>query len=136
MFFHDFSSLFIAGANNGDIVRYFLDEGTQEVVFNNDSSPQCLAVDSQHETIYWIDYVAASDSYSLQRTYFNGSTSQIKYYPGPTSSIKIAIGEEDFYVMDSTRGRIDRFNKNTGALQHSFNLSDTPTELTIVKGKN
>ena len=95
-----------------------------------------MTVDSEHETIYWIDYIAASDAYSLQRTYFNGSTSQIKYYPGPTSSIKIAIGKEHFYVMDSTRGRIDGFDRNTGALQHSFNLSDTPTELTIVKGRN
>lgn len=134
-FFHDFSSLVFAGGDSGDIIRYFLDRGTQEIIYNNDSSPVCVSVDGEYEVIYWIDYILANDSHSLLRTYFNGSTSQIKYYPGSTSSIKIAIGEDDFYVMDSPRGHIDRFDRNTGILQHSFDLSDTPTELTVVEGK-
>ena len=94
-----------------------------------------MSVDAEYEVIYWIDYILPNDSHSLLRTYFNGSTSQIKYYPGSSSSIKIAIGEDDFYVMDSPRGHIDRFDRNTGVLQDSFDLSDTPTELTVVEGK-
>ena len=94
-----------------------------------------LTVDSEYEAIYWIDYILANDSYSLMQTHFNGSTSQVNYYPGTTSSVKIAIGEDDFYVMDSTRGRIDRFDRSTVSLQHTFYLSDTPIELTVVEGK-
>ena len=69
------------------------------------------------------------------KTYFNGSTSQVNYYPGTTSSVKIAIGKDDFYVMDSTRGRIDRFDRSTVTLQNTFYLSDTANELTVVQGK-
>ena len=130
-----FSSLVFAAANTGDLVRYFLNTGTQEVIFNNNSSPKWLSVDSKYEIIYWIDYIETSDSYSLMKTYLNGSTSQVKHYPGTTSSVKIAIGEDDFYVMDSTRGRIDRFDRETSSLKYSFRLDDTPSELTVVKGK-
>lgn len=105
------------------------------MIYDDDKSPVCLSVDGKHEVIYWIEYILANDSHSLQRTYFNGSTSQIKYYPGSSSSIRIAIGEDDFYVMDSPRGQVDRFDRNTATLQHSFDLSDTPTELTVVEGK-
>ena len=135
LFFYPFSSLVFAGAGGGDILRYFLDRETQEVIYDNDKSPVCLSVDGKHEVIYWIEFIQANDSHSLQRTYFNGSTSQIKYYPGSSSSIRIAIGEDDFYVMDSPRGRVDRFDRITATLQHSFDLSDTPTELTVVEGK-
>ncbi|CAB3976626.1 pro-epidermal growth factor [Paramuricea clavata] len=127
------SSLLFAGGNNGDIVRYFLDNGTQEIVYNNNRSPQILSVDSEYEVIYWIDYIAENDSYSLMKTYFNGSTSQVNYYLGTTSSVKIAIGKDDFYVMDSTRRRIDRFDRSTASLQNIFYLSDTAEELTIVQ---
>ncbi|CAB3983193.1 partial [Paramuricea clavata] len=127
------SSLVFVRASNGDIVRYFLDNGTQEVVYNNNRSPQVLSVDSEYEVIYWIDYIAANDSYSLMKTYFNGSTSQVNYYPGTTSSVTIAIGKDDFYVMDSTRGRIDRFDRSTVSLQNTFYLSDTANELTVVQ---
>ena len=132
--FSNFSSLVFAGADNGDIVRYFLDKGTQEVVYHNDRSPQYLSVDSKYEVIYWIDYIVANDSYSLMKTYFNGSTSQVNYYPGTTSSVKIAIGKDDFYVMDSTRGRIDKFDRSTVSLENTFYLSDTANEFTIVQG--
>ncbi len=125
-----------AAADSGDIVRYFLDKGTLEVIYNSDRSPFYLAVDSEYEVIYWIDYIVANDSYSLKKTYFNGSTSQVNYYPGATSSVKIAIGEDDFYVMDSTRGRIDSFDRKTVSLQHTFYLSDTPSELTVVEGES
>jgi hypothetical protein len=133
--FSNFSSLVFAGASSGDIVRYFLDNGTQEVVHNNNRSARFLSVDSEYEVIYWIDFIAANDSYSLMKTYFNGSNSQVNYYPGTTRSVKIAIGKDDFYVMDSTRGRIDRFDRSTVSLQNTFYLSDTPEEFTIVQGK-
>ncbi|CAB3976916.1 Aggrecan core [Paramuricea clavata] len=127
-------SLVFAGASNGDIVRYFLDNGAQEVVYNNNRSPRFLSVDSEYEVIYWIDYIAANDSYFLMKTYFNGSISQVNYYyPCTTSSIKIAIGRDDFYVMDSTRGRIDRFDRRTVSLQNTFYLGDTAEEFTIVQ---
>ena len=105
------------------------------MVYNNNRSPQYLSVDSKYEVIYWIDYIVANDSYSLMKTFFNGSTSQVNYYPGTTSSVKIAIGKDDFYVMDSTRGRIDRFDRSTVTLQNTFYLSDTANELTVVQGK-
>ena len=135
MSYSSFSSLVFAAANTGDLVRYFLNTGTQEVIFNNNSSPKWLSVDSKYEIVYWIDYIDTSDSYSLMKTYLNGSTSQVKHYPGTTSSVKIAIGEDDFYVMDSTRGRIDRFDRETSSLKYSFYLDDTPIELTVVRGK-
>ena len=135
IFLLSYSSLVFAGANTGDIVRYFIDAGTQEVVFNNNTSPKCLSVDSEYEAIYWSNYIDDSDSYSLMKTYFNGTTSKLKDYPGPTSPVKIAIGEDDFYVLDSTRGRIDRFDRESSSLQHSFLLGDTPSELTVVRGK-
>ena len=112
-----------------------MDKETQEVILNDNSSPRCLSVDSKYGIIYWINYILANDSYILMKTYFNGSTSQIKVYPAPTSSVKIAIGEDNFYVMDVTRARIDRFDRETSSWQHSFQLSDTPSELTVVEGK-
>ena len=95
-----------------------------------------LSVDSKYEIIYWIDYIHTSDSFNLMKTYLNGSTSRVKHYPGTTSSVKIAIGEDDFYVMDSTRGRIDTFDREISSLKYSFHLDDTPSELTVVKGKS
>jgi hypothetical protein len=112
-----------------------LDNETQDVIFNNNSSPLCLSVDSEYNAIYWINYIPANDGYVLMKTFLNGASSQVKYYPGPTSSVKIAIGKDDFYVMDSTRGRIDRFDRKNSTLQYSFDLSDTPSELTVVQGK-
>ena len=105
------------------------------MIFNNNSSPLCLSVDSEYNAIYWINYIPANDGYVLMKTFLNGATSPVKYYSGPTSSVKIAIGKDDFYVMDSTRGRIDRFDRKNSTLQYSFDLSDTPSELTVVQGK-
>lgn len=68
------------------------------------------------------------------KTYFNGSTSQIKFYPGVTSSVNVAIGEDNLYAMDSTRKRVDRFDRPTATFQGSFYLTDTPQEITVVQG--
>ncbi|XP_028416438.1 pro-epidermal growth factor-like [Dendronephthya gigantea] len=129
----DSSSLVFADATRGDIVRYFLDKDTNEVVYHNDTSPKYLTVDPQYEVIYWIDYIAASDSFSLMKTYFNGSTSEVKFYSGTTSSVNVAKGKDNFYVMDSTRKRIDVFDRPTAAFQDSFFLSDSPQEITVVE---
>ncbi|XP_028406424.1 cubilin-like [Dendronephthya gigantea] len=129
----DNSSLVFADANKGDIVRYFLDKDTNEVVYHNDTSPKYLTVDPQYEVIYWIDYIVPSDSYSLMKTYFNGSTSEVKFYPGTTSSVNVAIGKDNFYVMDSTRKRIDVFDRPNATFQYSFFLSDSPQEITVVE---
>ena len=70
------------------------------------------------------------------KTHFNGSTSEVKYYQGPTSSLKLAIGKDSFYVMDSSMKRIDRYERKTCSLQHTFYLSNNPLELTVVQGKS
>ncbi|XP_028413538.1 pro-epidermal growth factor-like, partial [Dendronephthya gigantea] len=127
------SSLVFADIVNGDIVRYYLDKDTQEIIYHNNTSPKYLAVDSQYEVIYWIDYISASSSFSLMKTYFNGSTSQIKLYSGVTSSVNVAIGEDYFYTMDSTRQSIDRFDRPTATFQDLFDLSDKPQEITVVQ---
>ncbi|XP_028415958.1 protein crumbs-like [Dendronephthya gigantea] len=129
----DNSSLVLADSTRGDIVRYFLDNDTNEVVYHNDTSPKYLTVDPQYKVIYWIDYIDASDSYSLMKTYFNGSTSEVKFYPGTTSSVNVAIGKDNFYAMDSTRKRIDVFDRPTATFQDSFFLSDSPQEITVVE---
>jgi hypothetical protein len=36
--------------------------------------------------------------------------------------------------MDSTRGRIDKFDRSTVSLENTFYLSDTANEFTIVQG--
>jgi hypothetical protein len=95
----------------------------------------CLSVDSEYNSIYWINFIPANGGFFLMKTLFNGSTSRVKYYPGPTSPVKIAIGKDDFYVMDSTRGRIDRFDRKNSTLENSFYVSDKPSELTVVQGK-
>ena len=105
------------------------------MIFDDNSSPMSLSVDSKYGIIYWINYILANNSYILMKTFFNGSTSQVKLYPAPTSSVKIAIGEDNFYVMDVARARIDRFDRETSSWQHSFQLSDTPSELTVVDGE-
>ena len=93
-----------------------------------------MTVDPRYEIIYWVDYIGAGDSYFLMKTYFNGSTSQVKFYPGVTESVNVAIGEDNFYGMDSTRRRIDVFDRATATFQDSFFLSDSPKEITVVKG--
>ena len=124
-----------ADVTRGDIVRYFLDHDTQEVIYHNDTSPKYLTVDPRYEVIYWINYISASDSYSLMKTYFNGSTTQVKFYPGTTSSVNVATGKDGFYAMDSTRRRIDVFDRPTSTFQYSFSLIDSPQELTVVEGE-
>ncbi|XP_028416436.1 fibrillin-2-like [Dendronephthya gigantea] len=128
------STLVFADIENGDIVRYYLDKDTQEIIYHSNTSPKYLAVDSQYEVIYWIDYISATNSFSLMKTHFNGSTSQIKLYSGVTSSVNVAIGEDYFYTMDSTRQSIDRFDRPTATFQASFDLSDKPQEITVVQG--
>ena len=112
-----------------------MDKDTHEVVYHNDTSPKYLTVDPQYEVIYWVDYVSAGDSYFLMKTYFNGSTSQVKFYPGVTDSVNVAIGKDNFYAMDSTRRRIDVFDRSTATFINSFVLSDSPQEITVVEGK-
>ena len=135
LFVSRFSSLVFSDSTHGDIIRYFLDKGTIDVVYNNNSSPKSLIVDSRYEVIYWIDYNPDDNTNSLMKTYFNGLTSQVKHYPGQTSSLKLAIGRDSFYVMDSTMKSIDRFDRNMSSLQDTFYLNDIPLELTVVQGK-
>ena len=69
------------------------------------------------------------------KTYFNGSTSQVMFYPGVTSSVNVAIGKDGFYAMDTTRRRIDVFSRCNASFQYSLNLTDSPQELTVVEGE-
>ena len=120
--------------NDGDIVRYFIDTNTNITIHQNDeTSPLCLAVDSENEIIYWVNYTDVS--YALIGTFYNGTTIILKEYNGTTTSVKIAVGEKDFYVLDSPTGRIDRFDRENRTFQDYFVVADTPTDLTVVQGE-
>ena len=68
-------------------------------------------------------------------TFYNGTTIILKEYNGTTTSVKIAVGEKDFYVLDSPTGRIDRFDRENRTFQDYFVVADTPTDLTVVQGE-
>ena len=138
MFLFLFSSLiftiFDGTFNDGDIVRYFIDTNTSITIHeNNETSPLCLAVDSENEIIYWVNYTDVS--YALIGTFYNGTTIILKEYNGTTASVKIAVGEKDFYVLDSPNGRIDRFDRENRTFQDYFVVADAPTDLTVVQGE-
>ena len=94
-----------------------------------------MSVDYENQVIYWVNFIVSDSSYEVMETFYNGSTTILKRYPGPTSAVKTAIGEEDFYILDSTAGRIDRFKRMTGTFQQSFTVSDSPSEITVGEGE-
>lgn len=129
-------SLVLADASSGTIVRYSLDNETQEVIYQtNDASPKYLAVDSKYQVIYWIAFNNVSKTYFVMKTYFNGSTSKVKSYPNKTNLVDIAIGKDSFYAMDNTKKQIDRFDRQTARFRNSSNLNDIVVELTVVEGE-
>ena len=138
MFLFLFSSLIFTildgTFNDGDIVRYFIDTNTNITIHQNDeTSPLCLAVDSENEIIYWVNYTDVS--YALIGTFYNGTTIILKEYNGTTTSVKIAVGDKHFYVLDSPTGRIDRFDRENRTLQDYFVVADSPSDLTVVQGE-
>ncbi|XP_028413545.1 uncharacterized protein LOC114536391 [Dendronephthya gigantea] len=129
----DNGSLILADARSRSIIRYIPNEKTRQVIYDQNISPKYLVVDSHHKVIYWTSQSKASNSYSLMKTYFNGSTSQIKSHPDNTSFVDIAIGTDDFYAMDSTRQIIYIFDRRTATFQKSFRLDDIVKEITAVE---
>ena len=124
-------TIFDGTFNDGDIVRYFIDTNTNTTIHQNDeTSPLCLAVDSENEIIYWVNYTDVS--YALIGTFYNGTTIILKQYNGTTTSVNIAVGEKDFYVLDSPTGRIDRENRT---FQDYFVVVDAQNDLTVVQGE-
>ena len=65
-------------------------------------------------------------------TFYNGTTIILKQYNGTTTSVNIAVGEKDFYVLDSPTGRIDRENRT---FQDYFVVVDAQNDLTVVQGE-
>ena len=125
--------MFIARAKDPPIIRYNPQDQSTET-FNFDGSAQSISADEYSNSIYWANYISATDRFEIMKTSYSGETMQLNIsYSG---EIRVATDENILYVLDKDNMRIDKYLKNSLEQHGNMTFSNEVVDFVIGYGKS
>lgn len=134
--FFSSSVLFFSNSDNyGDIGRYNFTSATASQFVPSGKFPGDISVDGREQVVYWTNYVSNNEDRELLKTYYNLTTAQVRVYPGPIASIRLAQGEKYVYVLNPSRSALEIIDKETERVVETYTVKDATNTVAAAPGK-
>ena len=93
-----------------------------------------VAVDSDSKMLYWIHYTAETE-YTVYKTSYGGQSTIIIRGEGDSTDIDITVGMDSFYILDSSKATITKYDKETHLKVSALSIAQTSGSILLIKGK-
>ena len=95
--------------------------------------PDDVYVDGDEQVIYWTNFM--NENYEVKKTYYNKTTVDLKFYPGPIAAIWLAQGERYLYALNPTSAVLEIIDKQTRVVVETYTVKAASTAVAAAKGE-
>ena len=118
-----------------DLVVFNITNNDLRTLYNANSSSIRLTVDRLNQMIYWISYNPDS-SLMLRKTDYSGNTTVISSSFGKSGSPAITQLGGCYYVLDSTRSIIRKYDKTSDTVVQNITIYGGVTDIIGTNGRS